>query len=365
MDDLRAAIETAVVENETAIESSQVDNSQFSSEPVEQPIESTSSGDAPAPALKSDDAAPNIEDVAGETKPEASAKPETVEQRDQRQRIDRAPQSWKGDAKKLWEQLPLQVRQEVARRERDMMPVMQQAADHKNKIEAMVGVMAPHRERIQASYGGDPLKAVDTLLRTEAVLHNGSQAQKAELLARMVKQFGVDVRALDSALAGAQLPPEIQQQSSIEQLLDQRLAPFQQFIQNQQMTEIRQRQHVEQQAAMNVEDMASDDRYPYFNDVRADMADIIELSARRGVAVSLPDAYTKAVRMNDGTFQASSTRDQSQGMTQHALESHRAAQAAKGASMSVTGSPSGTGRNVGNPSDLRGTIEAAFGGGRL
>ncbi|MCO5761709.1 MAG: hypothetical protein NHG36_09395, partial [Chromatiaceae bacterium] len=128
---------------------------------------------------------------------------------------------------------------------------------------------------------------------------------------------------------------------------------------------VQQCQQVEQQAVMTVEQMSQDEKYPYFNEVREDMADIIELGARKGVYISLSEAYNKAIRMNDGTFQASSVRDQSQGATQAALEAHRAAQAAKGASVSVTGSPTGTGKNSGDPSNLRGLIENAFGGGRL
>jgi hypothetical protein len=148
-------------------------------------------------------------------------------------------------------------------------------------------------------------------------------------------------------------------------LLEQKLAPLQQFIQTQQE---REQQHIRQereQVASTVNDMANDSRFPYFQEVRSDMADIIEMGMRRGVAISLEDAYTKAVRMNDDVFQATSVRDSTQGATQAALEAHRAAQAAKGASVSVTGSPTGTGRNLGNPSDLRGTIEAQFSGGRL
>lgn len=366
-EDLRSTLEAAVVEHDDAPVESAPAPAEASS-PVESP---TPPGDTEAGRVTSpsdaepgaDPDKPNIEEVAGDK--QVAEKPnETPAEREARHRVDRAPQSWKGDAKKLWETLPLQIRQEVARREKDVMQVMHQAADHKSKIDAMVQVMTPHGERIRATYG-DPVKAVASLLQTEAVLHSGSQAQKAQLLAHLVKQFGVDIYALDSALAGQPMPEQVQQQSTIEQLLEQKLAPFQQFLQTQQNRELQERQQSQQQAEMTVAEMSQDDRYPYFADVRQDMADIIEMNSRRGVAISLQDAYTRAVRMNDGTFQAANVRDQSQGATQAALEAHRAAQAAKGASVSVTGSPTGSGRNVGNSSDLRGTIEAAFGGGRL
>ena len=372
MSDLRETLEAAVTEHETAsaepaaTESAPTPSSSVEAPSTSSPTEAGSPSTAPSgeESGADPDKPASIEEVAGTEHAPTETKPETPAEREARMRVDRAPQSWKGEAKKLWEQLPLQVRQEVARRERDMLPIMAQAADHKQKIDAMVQVMMPHGERIRSTYG-DPVKAVASLLQTEAVLHTGSQVQKAQLLASIVKQFNVDVNALDSALAGVAMPEQVQQQSTIEQLLEQKLAPFQQFLQTQQQREALQRQQVEQSAQMTVQEMEQDDRYPYFAEVRTDMADIIEMNARRGVAISLQDAYTRAVRMNDGTFHASSVRDQTQGATQAALEAHRAAQAAKGASVQVTGSPTGNGRNAGNPSDLRGTIEAAFGGGRI
>jgi hypothetical protein len=374
MSDLRAAIEAAAStpsEETTNEPSVQVDSAPAATPSDDvAPASSSEAGDAPAaadaqPVEKAASDKPSIEEVAGADGKPVEHKDETPEQREARHRVDRAPQSWKGEAKKLWEQLPLQVRQEVARREKDMLPIMQEAAGNKNRVQEVLAVVGPHRAIIDQHYGGNPMEAVKTMLGVERVIRTGTATQKAQLIANMIKEFSVDVATLDSFLVGQPAPEAVQQQSSIEQLLEQKLAPFQQFLQTQQEREQQVRQQTEQQAVMTVTEMSQDDRYPYFNEVRADMADIIEMGARRGVAISLQDAYTKAIRMNDGTFQASSVRDQSQGATQAALEAHRAAQAAKGASLSVTGSPTGTGKNTGDPSNLRGLIENAFGGGRL
>jgi len=374
MSDLRSAIEVAAStpsEETTNDTSVQVDTPVVSS-PSEDaaPVQSSDTPDSSGSGevgtdKKASDAAPSIEEVAGSEGKPVEHKGETPEQREARHRVDRAPQSWKGEAKKLWETLPLQVRQEVARREKDILPIMQEAAGNKNKVQEVLAVVTPHRSIIDQHYGGNPMEAVKMMLGVERVIRTGTATQKAQLVANMIKDFGVDIHTLDSFLVGQPAPEAIQQQSTIEQLLEQKLAPFQQFIQTQQQREQQQREQVQQQVTMTVTEMSQDDRYPYFNEVRADMADIIEMGARRGVAISLEDAYTKAIRMNDGTFQASSVRDQSQGATQAALEAHRAAQAAKGASVQVTGSPTGTGKNSGDPSNLRGLIENAFGGGRL
>jgi hypothetical protein len=368
-DDLRSTIEAAVSTpvEETHVEPVQADSSVPDSSP-DAPAPSSEAGavepiGTSGPDKQTTDAKPSIEDVAGT--PDKPVEHETPAQKEARQRVDRAPQSWKGEAKKVWETLPLQVRQEVARREREIMPVMQQAAQDRQRVQQIVDVMTPHRERIQNMYGGNPVTAINNLLQAEQVLTTAPMQQRAQFVARMIQQYGVDIRALDAALVGEPIPEQIQQQSTIEQLLEQKLAPFQQFIQTQQQREQQVRQQTEQQVVGTVQEMANDPKYPYFSDVREDMADIIELGARKGVYISLPEAYNKAVRMNDDVFQATSVRDSTQGATQAALDAHRAAQAAKGASVSVSGSPTGTGRNLGNPSDLRGTIEAQFGGGRL
>ena len=372
MSDLRAAIEAASTPSEETtndepsiqVETTHSDAPDTSAPASDEGASVQTSGNVDDTPAK--EGAPSIEDVVASPDKKVEHKDETPEQREARHRVDRAPQSWKGEAKKLWEQLPLQVRQEVARREKDMLPIMQEAATNKNRVQEMMQVLAPHQQRIQQVHGGNPMTAVQRMLQVEQAMFGGTASQKAQIIANMVKEFGVDVRTLDAFLVGQAAPEEIQQQSSIEALLEQKLAPLQQFIQTQQQREQQAVQQTEQKAVLTVGEMAQDTvKYPYFNEVREDMADLIELGARKGVYISLPEAYNKAIRMNDGVFNASSVRDQSQGATQAALEAHRAAQAAKGASVSVTGSPTGTGKNSGDPSNLRGLIENAFGGGRL
>ena len=138
------------------------------------------------------------------------------------------------------------------------------------------------------------------------------------------------------------------------------------FLEQQQMTERQRSQQVQQQALQTVESMTDNPQYPYFDVVREEMADLIEFNARKGIDLSLPDAYAKAVRMNDSTFQSSSVRESTHSATEAALAAHQQAQRAKGAAVSVSGAPSGVGSGVGNPNDLRGTILEAFGavGGR-
>jgi hypothetical protein len=218
-------------------------------------------------------------------------------------------------------------------------------------------------DRINQLYAGNPVTAINNMLAVERTMISGDPQSKVEMVARMIKHFNVDVVSLDRLLSGQGSPtPEVQQQSALERMLEQKLAPLQQFMTTQQQREQQERAKVEEEVNQTVESMSGNTAYPYFDEVRSDMADLIDLAAKKGLYLSLPEAYNRAVRMNDETFQASSVRDSSQAATQAALQAHQAAQKAKGASLSVSGAPAAPGNNVGNPSDLRGTIEGLFGG---
>jgi hypothetical protein len=359
-DDLRSALESAVeehsapepsapVESATPVETSN-DAGGSASEVVDAPAETKAERGSP-------DSPKSIEEVAASDTPveEKDDKPKPID------KIDTAPQSWKGESKKVWADLPAHVRQEVIRREREITKGLNETAQVRQQITQVQEVIAPHMDRINAIYGGNTIQAINNLMGVERTLVSGDPIAKAQLVANMVKHFNIDLRTLDSLLVGQEAPQEVQQQSNLEKLLEQKLAPFNQFLTAQQQRELQQQQRAEQELTQTVESMASDPQFPYFNEVREDMADLIDLAAKKGLYLSLPEAYSKAVRMNDSTFQASATRNSSQAATQAALQAHQAAQKAKEAAVSVSGSPSGVGGNVGNPSDLRGTILSAFG----
>lgn len=363
MDDLRDALSSAFDETGTAstTETAPAVPATTVAAPAEGQtanveVDSSSAETSTNTPAKSD-AAKSIEEVAAAAEnPEAKQvdKPASSESR-----IDRAPASWKGDAKKVWNELPLQARQEVIRRERETSRVLQETAQDRQRVASIQQVLAPHMDHINSAYQGNPLTAIGGLLALDKALSSGDTKTKAQLVAKMVKHFGVDLPTLDAVLAG-QEAPEARQQDQIEELLNKKLAPFQVFIQQQQEQQLQQRRMQEQGAVQTVNQMANDPAFPYFNDVREDMADLIDLSIKRGSPISLVEAYHRAVRMNDSTFQSSAARETSQATTQSALAAHQAAQKAKGASVSVSGSPSATGVNAGNPADLRGTIASAM-----
>jgi len=129
----------------------------------------------------------------------------------------------------------------------------------------------------------------------------------------------------------------------VQQQLQQALAPI---YQQQQAEQQRQQAEVDQ----TVEQMALDPKYPHFESVREDMADIINLGAKRGIYISLSEAYNKAIVFNPQVNQM-----------QQAQQQNLQAQRAKAASRSVTGAPAAGGSNeFAGDGSLRGSLEAAF-----
>jgi hypothetical protein len=213
--------------------------------------------------------------------------------------------------------------------------------------------------------GIDPVTATRNLFEADHKLSNGHPRDRAQYMAQLIMDYGISVEDLDSALAplmnggraqqqaGSSGAPDIQ--ALIQQQLNQALAPI---LQERQQAQQRAAHEVEQ----TVEGMALDPKYPFFDEVRMDMADLIDLAAKRGVALSLDEAYSRAVRANPDTY----GQLERQSTVSSATQAHQAAMRAKAAGSSISGAPAGGGGQFnGGDGSLRGAIEAAFGGMRL
>jgi hypothetical protein len=348
--DLREALESAIEENSTP-----------DPVPVVEPVADLSAASDPAPEPVAAEETPAPEKL--ETEP-VQAKPETASEEAEPQvpakpsRVDRAPASWKGTAKGEWGAMSLAARQEVHRREMQVEKVLQETAPVRQFAEQFSKTVSPYMARINEFAQGNAVAAVDQLLKADYTLSSAPKQQRAAFMAKLIRDYDVDIGELDSALAGTQ--QQTQQQSPdiaalVQQQLQAALAPI---LQREAQTRQQQEQRVEQ----TVEQMAVDPKYPHFEEVREDMAYLIGLAAQKNVYMSLDQAYIKAVRLNDDIY----AQTVKQTTMQSANQQHAQAQRAKAAASSVSGSPAGGGNSqfVGN-GDLRSSIEAAFGGARL
>ncbi len=267
--------------------------------------------------------------------------------------VEPPPQSWKPALKAKWGSLDPELRQEIIRRERDILREFGVSSTARKVVNDLQEVVRPYEARMLA-LNVSPLQAVGELLKADYLLSSAQPSQKAQFMAKMIKDYGVDINELDSALAGAMPDPAT---AKVEQLLQQQLAPMQQFIQQQQQAAAAQEQARQQTAIEEIQRMAADHvKYPHFETVRNDMADIIDLMAKRGVQLTPAEAYARAILINPET--APLARAQSQQVQQVQVQNQRAQKAIQ-ASASVKGAPVGTPTSkVGD--SLRDTIEAAF-----
>lgn len=274
-----------------------------------------------------------------------------------KQQGEKPPASWRPDVREHWAQLPDTVRSEISRRELEVQRTLQDTAEARKTAEAVMRTIAPYEAFIKAE-NSSPLQAIDNLMSTAARLRTGTAPELAQMVAGIVNQFGVGrfgpqfIEALDSALAG-QTPRVDPQQAAIDQVLNQKLAPLQGMLTQFQQLQQAQQQQVQQQAVSEVEQFLT--RAEFGNDVREDMADLLEAAQRRGQNMSLADAYKKACMMNDSVRAVLAQRMKAQG----AKQTTQAAQRAKAAAVSVSGgAPVGALQQP--ATDVRSAIEAAI-----
>jgi hypothetical protein len=268
--------------------------------------------------------------------------------------VDRAPQSWKPAQKAKWDTLDPEIRQEVIRRERETTQVLNETASARQLASQLQQTVQPYMARIQ-SLGAQPMAAVGELLKSDHILSSAPPQQRAQFMAKLINDYGIDIQALDAALAGKAQPDSVD--TRVEQLLQQRLAPFNSYLQQQQQREAFEQSRAAAAMEATVEQMHADaTKYPHFEEVRNVMADVIEINSKRGKHLSLEQAYNTAVAM-DPTYSQSVA---AQVRTEQATQLNSKAQRALQASLSVAGAPSGSTGKKPDANDRRAIIEAAF-----
>ena len=273
----------------------------------------------------------------------------------------KAPQSWRPAAREAWGNLPKDVQEEVLRREHDISNKLNETTHLRRVGEGLLKAAQPYQQFIAAE-GGDPVRAAASMFQTAALLRVGAAPEKASLIAQLVRQFGVDVTLLDNALAGQgqqyaspgsppQAPPGYQPQPQPQPQGDPRLDHLLNLMQQKQATQAQQ-----SQAAANQEVAQFGQGREFFEDVREHMADLIEVAERRGLALSLEDAYNQACMLHPEISRVMQQRQQAAA----AGSANQQTQRARRAASSVVGSPPGAPPVNEGPLSRRQAIEAAM-----
>lgn len=202
------------------------------------------------------------------------------------------PQSWKPLAREKWAALPAEVQQEVARREKEIASALSESAPAKRFQDEFRQTLAPYAPMLGQA---DPIKTVGSLLQSAYVLNHAPAQQKAQLLARMVKQFGVDVGALDEALQGV-LQGQPAQAQAPSQGAPSAVDPSQIAAQ------VRQ-QLMQEMGAQRVAEAAQSfqaESPEFLEDLKPEIAGIL----KAGLAKDLKSAYNRALSMHRGDPQS-------------------------------------------------------------
>jgi hypothetical protein len=317
--------------------------------------------DVPKPGLPPAPPAPKA--------PEAAKKaPEGSPTEQPQQKTLRPPQSLKPAEREAFMSASPVLQEALIRREKEIQQALQQTAGARQFTQRMTEVLQPYIPLIQVS-GGDPFQFIGNLLYASNALTHGSPKFKAEVVANLIHQFGVDIEMLDSVLAG--LPVQSQKPAAdqqilpqVQQLVQQQLAPVQQLLGQIQQQRQQAFQAAYQKETQSLEQFAADPKHEFFEDVREIMADLIEVAASRGYELSYEDAYAQACQLHPDVRSVIMSRNSNAQLQNTAQSLTAAAQRAKAAAVSVAGGPAsgvpGSAPAGGAAPSIRASIEQAI-----
>lgn len=197
------------------------------------------------------------------------------------------PADWKPQARAKWGELPPEVQQEAIRTHLEVKKVLQSTAEARKVAEGFERTIQPYRAFIQ----GEPLQVVGNLFQTAVRLQTGTPAQKAGLVAELIGAYGVDVEHLVAALEGKAPTQQAQQPAEFrDPRFDQFLGQLQQ----------QQQQRAAQSRAQMAQEVATfAEAHEFFQDVREDMADVLERASKQGKRLTMEQAYERACMLNE------------------------------------------------------------------
>ena len=262
----------------------------------------------------------------------------------------KAPASWTPQAREKWAGIDPEIKAEIHRRESEAGRVLQQSAQQRQFVDAFERLMQPYEMFIRAE-NSNPLAAVDNMMRTAAQLRVGTPAAKVDIVAGIIRNFGIDLPMLDQVLAGQQPQGMAQPGQQVQQFHDPRVDQLLAMQQQQ----AQQAQQFEQQAIQQgLQQFAAG--HEFYGDVAGIMADLVEVQTRQGIPVDLEKVYQRACQMHDGV----STILQQRATTQNTGTNRAAVLRAKRAAQSLKGESTPHGATIPKGDSVRAAIEAAM-----
>jgi hypothetical protein len=347
---MREQLEEAFEEDEKAQAAS------ASPEPTPTPQELMNE-DKPEPPPASDTADGDPQSGTPEDpKPEepAAGKPEEEQPKPEEGKPElgelKAPSSFTAAEREEWGKVPKAIQERILARERDYSIGIQKHAEGAKFGQAIKDTLAPYAQ-IMAQEGADEVAAVANLAKWAGTMRVGTPQEKAGAVAKLISMYAVDVEMLDDMLVnGGAAQPQNPQQDA----LTQRITQLEQMIQQGQQTVAN---RTAQQVRTEAEAFEADPKNEFFQDVRMDMADLMEMTARRNQRMTLQEAYERAVAMRPDIQEILTNRTKQADIEKQRQNLQDKANAAS----SLQGGDAGSSNNAPAPTDLRGQLEDAWG----
>lgn len=240
--------------------------------------------------------------------------------------VDRGPpQTWRPGAKAEWNALPPGAKAEIYKREQDVFNGLAQYQSKAQIADGLMQTIQPYQP-IMAALGADIPTALNEVLRTAAVFHVGTPAQKAATLRQLAQTHGIDLGQAAGNTGTDQF------QDPVVDQLNSRIAQLEGTLANQQ----RMAQNSDHQAAASqIIAFRDDPANRYFPDVAVQMGQLINA----GLATTMQDAYSKACELNPNVKAAlAHERAQADAKTQATERARRAKEAQRAGQLGVRSS---------------------------
>jgi hypothetical protein len=234
---------------------------------------------APTPSVKATEGTP-----APSAMPDPAVTPQPIE----------PPARWTADDKAKFAQWPRDVQEAVLERnkalEADYTRKTQEAAELRRHAEPILNAVKPYEaylSQVAPRIGQTPDQMIGNLIGVEYQLRTGDPHQKAQALQQIAVEYGIDLASISRGELPVAPDPHYQQLRQSFGHLEQRVAQYEQLIEQEQ-----QRQITDQvKAFAKATDAAGRPQHPHFERVRGVMAQVL----RDDPALNLAAAYHKAV----------------------------------------------------------------------
>lgn len=265
--------------------------------------------------------------------------------------VTAAPQGWSLGAKAKWAELPPDIRAEISKRETDMHRFATKDDDERKFARSMYQAVSPYEAAFR-SEGVSAPQYVANVLNVAYTLRTADPFTKAQTLATLAQQFGVDLKLLAPTTDGQPQNPEI---AALRQQYSELHNERQREKQERERAAQEARQREEQEVQQAIHTFASDPAHKYIQAVAPVMGALLQ----SGQAQTMKEAYEMAIYARPDI--RAQLQAEEKAKQEAAAAAARKAEEAKRKGKSIRGGPGGSMPAAPNPNaSVREDLEAAF-----